>query len=355
MRCDHYTMREKVNLEPSFPADLRACLVATIDSLSLGEALAALRRREHEPDNFDGLLAGRLTARLPTQWRLRRTERVAEGPGFKNDFSLLAAGGAVSVEIEKKERGRFDLDLMKMLAFATRHHPVPAFGVLVVSSSRILPSDVAGNHRETAFDYLKRTLALLWRSHRGNLEDVLVIGYDEGEGTELRLPEIPPSSGDRPTSTGPDIVKGTQGLGLDEIARMVGGPLGEVFRRSPALSEIRRVVLHGRAVVTEKLNRGPVKYLGYRARGKDHAYVYVQNAQLVVDVDVPRTEENLRALSGAGIVVATRRNRQWKAGWLTGIRLPHQAPPEQASLVADAIVKALTRGDGGGLFREPGA
>ena len=355
MRCEHFTMREKVGLEASFREDLRALLVSVIEKLGQAEALAALRRPEDAADNLDGLIADRVREALGAPWDLRREDRVAQGPRFANDFTLLHPSCAVSVEIEKGDRGRLDLDLLKMIAFAARHHPVPAFGVLIVPLRQKLARDVSGSKTETAFAYLRRTLALLWRSHRGNLEDVLVIGYDEGERTELGLPEIPPSSGERPTSTGPDIVEGTQGLGLDEIARMIGGPLGEVLRRSPALSEIRRVVLHGRAGVTERLNRGPKKYLGYRARGRDRADVYVQNAQLVVDVDVPRTEENLGPLREAGIEVVPRRNFQWRAGWVTGVLLAHSAAPEQASLVADAIVKALTRGDGGGLFREPGA
>lgn len=354
MRCEHFTMREKQDLGPSFPAELRACLIEAIESLGPSEALAALRREEHAPDNFDGLLAARLVERLAAAWRLRRTERVAEGTGFKNDFSLLGATGAVCVEIEKGQRGRLDLDLIKMLAFAARHYPLPAFGAMIVPLRRGLPRDVSGAANQTAFKYLDRTLSLLWGTHRGNLEDVLVIGYDEGGGTELGLPQIPAGSDENTSAAGPDIVEGTQGLDLDEIARMVGGPRAEVFRRSQALLEIRRVLLQGRAGITERLNRGTVKYLGYHVRGRDRAYVYVQNARLVVDVDVPRTDENLGPLREVGMEVTLRKNYQYRAGWVTGILLPHAAPPEQTAVVAEAIVRALTAEGSGGLFLDPG-
>lgn len=347
-------MREKQDLGPSFPAAIRSALLSAIGKLAQTEAAAAIRRPEHAPDNLDALIADRVREGLDPGWRLIRNDRVAQGPKFANDFSLLGAGIAVSVEMEKGDRGRLDLDLIKMLAFAARHFPTPAFAVLIVPLRQVLTRNVTGSRTETAFDYLRRTLALLWRVGRANLEDVLVIGYDEGEGTEPALPEIPHSSDERPSATGPDIVEGTQGLDLDEIARMVGGTREEVFRRSPALREIRRALLQGRAGVVERLNRGPIKYLGYHARGRDRAYVYVQSGRLVVDVDVPRTDENLGALREVGMDVTLRKNYQYRAGWVTGILLPHSAPPEQTAVVVEAIVRALTRDGEGGLFPEPG-
>lgn len=343
MDCDHYTMREKVGLEPVFPVPIRACLLSVIESIGQAEAAAAFRRDEHDRNNLDGLMVARIRESLPPQWQLRIEERVAQGPNFANDFSLVSTGAVVSVEVEKDKRGRFDLDLIKILAFAIRQFPAPAFGVLIVSRCEVLPRDVTGSRHETAFHYLGRTLRLLWHAQRGNLEDVLVIGYDEGEEPEPARPKNPPVKDEQPSSGGSGIVVGTQDRDLEEIAQIIGPPRGEVFRQSQALREIRRLVLQDRVGVIEKLNQGPLKYLGYRVRDKDRAYVYVQNDVLVVDLDITRTDENLQPLRNAGIEVAHRNNFMGRSGWLTGIRLPHSASLEQISIVAEVIVYALTR------------
>jgi hypothetical protein len=64
---------------------------------------------------------------------------VAQGPRFANDLSLIGDGIAVSVEIEKGDRGRFDLDLSSSPA-ARRSSPRSArssfLGTVLARGSR---------------------------------------------------------------------------------------------------------------------------------------------------------------------------------------------------------------------------
>jgi hypothetical protein len=170
---------------------------------------------------------------------------------------------------------------------------------------------------------------------------VLVIGYDEGVqamGALIATGEMP-ARGRREDE--PDITEGTQGLDEEAIARMLTGEAANVAHDCVALRELRASVRRRVPAATEKLNPRS-HYLGYRVASRDGAYVYLQSRMLVVEADLPRTGAEEDVFRRAGLEVRHRNNFQGRAGWITGIRLPCSATPEQTALVADAIVRALT-------------
>ncbi len=71
----------------------------------------------------------------------------------------------------------------------------------------------------------------------------------------------------------------------------------------------------------EKLNPNS-RYLGYGTVGESDAlYVYVQKKQIVIDIRLPA--DRAGELRPLGFDVRPRNNYQAKAGWLTGLRVPH--------------------------------
>jgi len=87
----------------------------------------------------------------------------------------------------------------------------------------------------------------------------------------------------------------------------------------------------------EKLNRNN-RCLGYATVGRSDAfYIYVQKKRLLIDVRVPndRSEE----LGRKGFEVKHRNNYQGRAGWLTGLLVPHDT--SNLDVIVELAVEAL--------------
>jgi len=86
----------------------------------------------------------------------------------------------------------------------------------------------------------------------------------------------------------------------------------------------------------EKLNVRQ-RYLGYATGPTDALYVYVQKQCLVLDIRLPadRASEVVRR----GFQVRPRDNYQAKAGWLTGVRVPHGT--DKRDLLVELAFEAL--------------
>ncbi len=342
MRYESFTMREAVGLSPAFPAWLRSALVATIEKMSEAEVCAALARGEHDSGNFDSLLHDRLRDALADGWRARRSERVSGAPRFLNDGTFEGDGVQVSLEIEKGDRGRFDLDLLKMLAFASRRHPSPCFGVLVVPLEGGLPRDVTGTAGQTAFAYLRRTARLLWETPRENLEDLLVIGFSTGAPAEESLLDGGEDSRRVRPAARIRRVEGTQSLDLESIGRLVGGRLGDVVTRSTTLLRLRAGVLRRVPGLQEKLYPDTRHaYLSYAIEGIDRAVLWLQQNGLIIDLDRPRSPAREQALRDSGFEVRYRNNWMGRAGWTTGIRVSHHAEPALTDRLVEEMDAAL--------------
>ena len=150
LSCQHRTLLELSGGESSFPSAVRDGLVEVLSEINEKEALIALGQPEHSKANFDGLIFERLSNRLPTGISLVRKAHVSSDTRFENDFAISGPDFAVSVEIEKGDRARLDLDIGKMEAFA-RQSPKPAFGVFVVPSNNRLDRSISGNSKESMF------------------------------------------------------------------------------------------------------------------------------------------------------------------------------------------------------------
>lgn len=116
---------------------------------------------------------------------------------------------------------------------------------------------------------------------------------------------------------------------LGEIApeALRGYPLDLVF-------DLRKQIAETQPTVREKLNSNS-RYLGYGLpAGSDDLYVYVQKEGLVIDVRLlPDRADELRRL---GFQVRPRKNYQARAGWLTGLLVPHDTDKRQ-EIVALAL------------------
>jgi len=87
----------------------------------------------------------------------------------------------------------------------------------------------------------------------------------------------------------------------------------------------------------EKLNRNN-RCLGYATVGRSDAfYIYVQKKRLLIDVRVSndRSEE----LGRKGFEVKHRNNYQGRAGWLTGLLVPHDTA--NLDVIVELAVEAL--------------
>lgn len=172
---------------------------------------------------------------------------------------------------------------------------------------------------------------------KGNLIDVLIIGYRDPRSQNQESTQVTPTR--RPARDTAGLHQNTERLTFQNLMGLFGGPKGDSVERSSAFQRLREILLQRVPGLKEKLNPNG-KYVGYRAASSDRAYVYVQPSLLIIDVKRPRTIEP--SLRNIGIEIIHRNNFQGKHGWTTGIRLSHNAHSSQGEFVADQIIKALT-------------
>ncbi len=177
MRVVHKTIIEEIDKPSTFPYEIRIAIARSLEIINASEYLDASERQEHEDGNLDRLIFERLTSFLPSAAQTLRCQSVSKTTSFKNDVEIRWEDCHMSMEIEKGVRGRFELDMEKMRAFAYLHNGKRCFGVFVVPSDNSLPRDVTGHAGESAFRYVLRTGRLSAESARANLEDILVVGY----------------------------------------------------------------------------------------------------------------------------------------------------------------------------------
>ena len=128
------------------------------------------------------------------------------------------------------------------------------------------------------------------------------------------------------------IVPEDGGLLADEV-------IADIFRGYPldVVRKLRQGLLSVCPSLKEKANKKS-RYLGY-ARGNRPAslFIYVQKKGLLWDVRVP--PERGKELERMGFEIRPRDNFQAKAGWLTGLIVPHDTEKlkELEQLALDAL------------------
>jgi hypothetical protein len=148
LQCKDCTILELSQGESPFPSAIRIALLEVLNAIDTEAAAFALSQPEHSKSNFDALVFELLRNRLPRQFSIERKTHVSIDTRHENDFAIMGPDFAVSVEVEKGDRARFDLDIRKMEAFARRRSPKPAFGAFVVPSNNRLDRSISGNSLE---------------------------------------------------------------------------------------------------------------------------------------------------------------------------------------------------------------
>jgi len=316
------TFLDEIGHHSAFPTVLRDAVIQSVHMISATEFQEACRRREGEEGNFDDLIAKRLADLLPASAVLDTCKPVSRAVSFKNDIEIRTPTECVSIEIEKRIRGRFELDLEKMRAFARQHAGKRCFGAMIVPADNTLPRDVTGRSGESSYDYVRRVGRLFLETEHGNLEDILVVGYHMGqsrvEGTSVHLKERGRS--------GARFTEGSWPTHLVDFADTLRHrpTLRDAVLRSDALKRLHDALYVRVPSLHEKWNSGANPYLGFAgSEGRaDALYIYVQVGGLVLDVRMARREETL--FQNLGFSVRYRDNFQGQAGWVTGVRIPHQ-------------------------------
>ena len=322
------TVREVGGNVGRFPKRIRDVICRAVETISQTEFQGLLAKKEADPENFDSRIEQNLR-KLDPSLAIRPDCPVSPAVRFNSDLIIAAGDAEVCLEIEKGQTSRFELDVLKMQAFAShlkRKRPKRrCFGAFIVPMDNVVARHISGNSRESSYRYLSRLARLLLEIDPLVIEDILVLGYG------LTAPASQGETRTRSTSRGKSIVRSESGL-LPEgvIERQLRGCPTEL------VLYLRKRLAERCTVLREKLNVRQ-RYLGYATGPSDALYVYVQKQCLVLDIRLPagRASEVVRR----GFQVKRRDNYQAKAGWLTGVRVPHGT--DKRDLLVELALDAL--------------
>ena len=328
------TLREIAGEASRFPDELRALVCDAVSAVSLADMEAMQGRHESDGENFDGRIEQNLRS-ASQAIELKANCPISDQTKFNIDLVIEANGALVCLEIEKGQLSRFEFDILKMQAFGSRHrHEQPnakTFGAFLVPADNIVARHISGNPRESSYRYLRRLFRLAVQIDPLLLDDILLVGYGTSVPQEKHMHNRPPKT---KASPGPsdNLVTCRTGLLPDEALRdaLSNHPLDLVMQFRGHLS----TQCPG---LREKLNLNS-RYLGYSAGDRSDAlYVYVQKKGLVLDVRV--SDDRAEELRQKGFEVQPRDNYQGKAGWLTGLIVPHETDSldEIVKLAAEAL------------------
>lgn len=323
------SLREVMAQPSKFPPALRRIICQALASIT-GEQLAlASKKHETEAGNFDSLIEAALR-RCGRSLTVKANHPVAPRTRFNCDLLLEASDAVVCLEVEKGDGARFELDILKMQAFAfhqrDRRPTGPCFGAFIVPCNNRVQRHISGNARESSYKYLRRLCRLVSEIGPTFLDDILIVGYDAH-----REPRKRPAARRRAPA----------GRAQTELAAPPGSDIEASLRRyapegRELILELRDRIRAEFPELKEKYNPRS-RYLGYAVGRSDSAYIYLQKRRLVLDVRVPQARAD--DLTRRGIRVAHRDNYQGKAGWLTGVLVPHDT--DKIGLIADLLIEAL--------------
>jgi hypothetical protein len=327
----------EANGEPSpFPKRLRQLLCSVVEGIDAEAMPDLLSKRETDRGNFDGRIEAGLRE-LDPLLTIKANCLVSGRTRFDNDLVIDADEALVCVEIEKGCLSRFEFDILKMQAFASsrqlQHPGKPVFGAFVVPDDNLVARHISGNSRESSFRYLKRLCRLVAQVHPLHVEDILIVGYSLASPTDDAQDRRRKNRGlGKPAKAPGNLALQEKGLLPDD--RLRSGLRGFAIDLVVAL---RSQLAAACPKLREKLNTN-TRYLAYGLTdGSDALYVYVQKRAILIDVRVPadRADE----LRRRGFDLRPRDNYQAKAGWLTGLFVPHDT--DKLSEVVSLALEAL--------------
>ncbi len=329
------TLQESMNGNGVFPSALRQRICHAIEKISTEEMDHLLTKHESDPENFDRTIEKNLQEIAP-ELNIKSNCMISNLRKFNCDLIIKTIDSYVCVEIEKNKLARFEFDILKMQAFASRLKQEGCkekiYGAFIIPADNIVANHISGNSRESSYQYLERLSHLIAQINPLLLDDILLVGY-----STLILSEI--SKHKKPQIKSKDsipnyVILSEKGMLEEDVIRKIlrNYPLELVFQlRNRLWSEYPQL--------REKINYNS-HYLGY-ANGQetDALYVYFQKNRLLLDVRVSVKEsERLKSL---GFRVKPRNNYQCRAGWLTGLYVPYDTNNFEA--IVDLAKLALKR------------
>lgn len=322
------TLREVIRDQDRFPTRLRQLICEAVADIDAEELEGLLAKHEADPGNFDGTVEANLR-RLGPSLVVKANCRISDSTKFDNDIVIEADDALVCLEIEKGNTSRFEFDILKMQAFASRWKcelpGKPIFGAFVVPADNVVARHISGNARESSYRYLTRLFRLVGQIQPLHIEDILVVGY------AMEMPQDEVGRNKRPKAPSGLLVQ-ENGLLPEEAlkAGLHGYPTDLIFYLRGRLAE---------CCPTLRENFNPnARYLGYGLVGGSYdLFVYVRKNGLLIDIRLP--VDRVEDLRSQGFDVRPRNNYQAKAGWLTGLFVPHDTDKREllVALAMEAI------------------
>ena len=314
------TFQETVGNNSQFPPSLRQLICQSVEQVPIDDMGQLLSKHETDPENFDSRIESNLRNISPAAISINANQRISNHTRFNSDIIIDKDDFSVCLEIEKGYMSRFEFDILKMQAFASNvllqeDARKRVFGAFIVPADNVVASHISGNSNESSYKYLARLSRLVAQIQLPLLEDILIVGYSTSElSTEVKPARSPKPKSDKGTVS--YLIEGSSGLVESETIRkkLRGYPLEIVFR-------LRDELMSRFPGLREKLNFNS-RYLGYaNGNRSDALYVYIQKRQLVLDIRV--SKEEAESLREQRFKVNPKNNFQCRAGWLTGVSVPH--------------------------------
>ena len=322
-----------------FPARLRQLICDAVAGIDAEELEGLLAKHEADPRNFDGKVEANLRRR-DSSLVVKANCRISDSTKFDNDIVIEADDALVCLEIEKGNMSRFEFDILKMQAFAScwkRELPgKPIFGAFVVRADNVVARHISGNTGESSYRYLMRLCRLVAQIDPFVLDDILIVGYSasipDEQVTQRETGKMKKTPSNVDKKNRGNVVAADAGLLPEEL-------LWDVLKGYPRqlVDQLRKRLAAEYPKLREKINRKS-KYLGYANGGSDAMYVYVQKKRLLIDLRLSSDmTDDVRRL---GFKVKPRDSYQSKAGWLTGLIVPHDT--DKLDDLARLAIEALS-------------
>ena len=181
MKIYHTTLRKICDGKSTFPEYLRRSIIQSVEKIPPEAMPGLLSKNESDADNFDGRIEQNIRKNSPCDIELLPNHRITNRTKFNCDLVIHSDNDSVCLEIEKGDSSRFELDILKMQAFADAElRKVPkrqVYGAFIVPANNVVDRKISGSRNESSYKYLNRLCCLLCGIHSLSLSDILIVGY----------------------------------------------------------------------------------------------------------------------------------------------------------------------------------
>lgn len=181
MKIYHTTLRKICYGKSTFPEYLKRSISKSVEDIPPEAMPGLLSKNESDADNFDDRIEQNIRKNSPCDIELLPNHRITNRTKFNCDLIIHSDNNSVCLEIEKGDSSRFELDILKMQAFAdTMLRKVPkrqVYGAFIVPADNVVDRHITGSRNESSYEYLNRLNCLLCGIHSLSLSDILIVGY----------------------------------------------------------------------------------------------------------------------------------------------------------------------------------